>query len=356
MIPSGFSGKYTHGGKDEVVPAYMPGITPSCFVPMPTASARLTPHHNMPGDESMLSMEAPLGLQHDESFVLLLIFYEVLDEVFAGWNALPRMVSLYERLSGKQKHRHVGISLGIRKNNKHIVVLPYDMSCWNSRLSGIAYICSQQHDVRQMLEPVEANLKSNRISASDALYVDIHATTVDQILQNFKLNSDAFVWNKLPRKGIKYPTLATILWDTLYFMINFWHKAVELSQVDIELEKMNSEAQCAQYALILLVYLLRTQQIQHATSTHMNTIFSLVYHKTALHPHTLWNVLLNTKVFQVVSQSCSVLTLQQFAGNRDRYGTTGKLTDIKLENPYNTDIPLNEILIWEFKHTHQFAN
>ena len=44
----------------------------------------------------MLSMEAPLGLQHDESFILLLIFYEVLDEVFSGWNALPRLVSLCE--------------------------------------------------------------------------------------------------------------------------------------------------------------------------------------------------------------------------------------------------------------------
>ena len=73
-----------------------------------------------------------MGLQHDESFILLLIFYEVLDEVFSGWNAFPRLVSLYERLSGKLKHRHVGISLGIRKNNKQIVVLPYDMSCWNS--------------------------------------------------------------------------------------------------------------------------------------------------------------------------------------------------------------------------------
>ena len=95
-----------------------------------------------------------------------------------------------------------------------------------------------------MLEPGEVNLKSNHISVSDALHVDIHATTVDQILQNFKLNSDAFVWNKLPRKGIKNPTLTTILWDTLYFLFNFWHKAVELPQVDIKLEKMNSEVKC----------------------------------------------------------------------------------------------------------------
>jgi len=88
----------------------------------------------------------------------------------------------------------------------------------------------------------------------------------------------------------------------------------------------------------------------------MKTIFSLVYHKMSLHPHTLWNVLLNTKVLQVVSKSCSVLTLQQFSCNREKYSTTGKLTDIKLDNPYNTEFPLNEILIWEFKHTHQFAN
>jgi hypothetical protein len=301
-------------------------------------------------------IETPLGLEHGESFVLLFMFYEVLDEQFGGWNILSRLVSMYERFSGKQKHRHVGISLGIRKNNRQFVVLPYDLSCWNSRLSGIAYISSHLHEVPQMSTTGVPKVNSNSICASDALYVDIHVTTFDQILHNFKINSDAYVWNKLPRKGIKYPTLKTILWDSLYYILYYNRKQVDLPQVEIELEKMNNEAQCAQYVLILLVYLLRTQQIQQATKIHMNTIFSLVYQKTSLHPHTLWNVLVNTGVFQMVDKTSSFATVQQFSRHRDNYGVTGKLKDIKLDNPYHTLIALNEILIYEFKHTHQFTN
>jgi len=313
---------------------------------MPALHEKHAPYHDNATPAHLAPQDMPLGLQQGESFILLFMFYEVLNENIGTWNVLPRLVSLYERLSGKQKHRHVGISLGIRKNNKQILVLPYDLSCWNSRLSGISYISTHQKDT---LSP------ANYISASDAVYMDIHVTVFDQILQNFKLNSDAFVWNRLPRKGIKYPTLSTIIWDHVLYTLHYHRKAVDLEQIDIELEKINNEAQCAQYVLMLLIYLLRTQQIPNATSGHMNSIYSLVYRKTSLHPHTLWHALLATNVFKVVEANCSVLTLQQFTHSASNYGAIGKLTDIKLDNPFDARVPLNEILVYECKYTHQFA-
>jgi len=292
------------------------------------------------------TLEPPPGLQHGESFILLFMFYEVQNESIGTWRVLSRLVSLYERLTGKQKHRHVGISLGIRKNNKQILVLPYDLSCWNSRLSGISYISSHNKDMQS---------QANWISASDALYVDIHVTIFDQILQNFKLNSDAFVWNRLPRKGIKYPTLGTIIRDHVLYMLHYCRKPVDLQQIDIELEQINNEAQCAQYVLLLLIHLLRTNQIPNATSGHMNSIYSLVYRKTSLHPDTLWHALLATKLFKVVDAQCSVLTLQQFTHSASNYGAIGTLTDIKMDNPFDARVPLNEILVYECKYTHQFT-
>jgi hypothetical protein len=353
MISNVFAQKHARiGGEVPTSQTVLPEYT----VPQVPTQDRQTGSYNVVGHGHGYPMphETPVGLEHGESFILLFMFYEVLHEQFMGWNILSRLVSLYERVSGKQKHRHVGISLGIRKNNRDIVVLPYDLSCWNSRESGISNISSHSGEVALGLGGIDTELKPNMISASDALYVDIHVTTFDQILHNFKLNSDAYVWNKLPRKGIRYPTLTTILRDGLYYMLYYYRKAVDLQEVDIELEKINNEAQCAQYVLILLIYLLRTQQIQYASNIHMNTIFSLVYQKTSLHPHTLWNVLLDTKVFNVVSNTCSVVALQQFSRNRNHHGMTGKLSDIKLDNPYDTLIALNEILIYEFKYTHQF--
>lgn len=305
--------------------------------------------------DTTLTGDTELGLQHGESFVLLLMFYEVLNERIGRFNVMSRLMSAYERYSGKYKHRHVGISLGVRQNNKQIAVLPYDLSCWNSRLSGIGYIASDAQTALQEAIAQTRRNPENSISASDALYVDIHVTTVDQILQNFRLGSEAFVWNKLPRMGIRYPSLRTILQDHISYMLFAWRRPVNMPQVDAELEIINSEAQCAQYVLLLLIFLLRTQQIPHATSIHMNSIFALVYQKTSLHPHTLWQVLLATGVFAAVDEKCQVSTLQQFTRNRNLQDGIRKLTDIKLTNPYDTLIALNEILIWEFKHTHQFS-
>jgi len=340
MTAGDFFAKRAH----EAGNMYEPPLTSA--LGMPVLQPNNAPYQDDATPAQLASPDMPLGLEHGESFVLLFMFYEVLNENIGTWNVLSRLVSLYERLSGKQKHRHVGISLGIRRNNKQIVVLPYDLSCWNSRLSGISYICSHRKDARPT---------ANYISASDALYVDIHVTVFDQILQNFKLNSDAFVWNKLPRKGIKYPALGTIIRDHVFYMLHSYRKAVDLQQIDIELEKINNEAQCAQYVLLLLIYLLRTQQIPNATSRHMNSIYSLVYRKTSLHPHTLWLVLLATNVFTVVEANCSVLTLQQFAHSNSNAGAIGTLTDIKLDNPFDARVPLNEILVYECKYTHQFA-
>jgi hypothetical protein len=344
MTAGAFFAKHAHeAGKGyEPRPSSAQVYTPG----MPAIQEMHEPYYNNETVAHLPSLDTPLGLQHGESFILLFMFYEVLNENIGTWNVLSRLVSLYERLSGKQKHRHVGISLGIRKNNKQILVLPYDLSCWNSRLSGISYISSHREDTRPT---------ANYISASDAVYVDIHVTIFDQILQNFKVNSDAFVWNRLPRKGIKYPTLRTIIRDHVLYTLHYCRKAVDLQQIDIELEKINNEAQCAQYVLMLLIYLLRAQQIPNATSGHMNSIYSLVYRKTSLHPHTLWGALLATNVFKVVEEKCSVLTLQQFTHCSRNYGAIGKLTDIKMDNPFDARVPLNEILVYECKHTHQFA-
>jgi len=163
------------------------------------------------------------GLGQGESFVLLLIFYEVLNERINGYNVMARLVSLYERCTGKIKHPHVGISLGVRKKDNQIAILPYDLSCWNSRLSGVCYISDDDTPaLRGGLKAARSSSSSsNLIAASDALYVDIHVTMVDEILQNFRLCSGAFVWNKLPRKGVRYPSLRTILTDHLRYMFAF---------------------------------------------------------------------------------------------------------------------------------------
>ena len=319
-------------------------------------------------EEAVARGKAPLGggaetgLGQGESFVLLLIFYQVLNERINGYNVMARLVSLYERCTGKIKHRHVGISLGVRKKDNQIAILPYDLSCWNSRLSGVCYLSDDDTPaLRGGLQAAAAG--SNSIAASDALYVDIHVTMVDEILQNFRLRSGAFVWNKLPRKGVRYPSLRTILTDHLRYTFSYGRPTVTLSRVDLELESINSESQCAQYVLPLVVSLLRNKQIPHATTTHMNSIFSLVFRKTSLHPHLLWQSLVDTGVFAQVGAHCKVRTLRQFTVSAPGPGGPGhashqqthKLTDIKLTNPYDTEIALNEILIWEFKNLHNFA-
>jgi len=297
--------------------------------------------------------DTPLGLGHGESFVLLLIFYEVLHEEIARFDILARLVSTYERWTGKGKHRHVGISLGVRKNTQQIALLPYDLSCWNSRLSGIGYISSDSSARMPVQDRTAAGLVGNCISASDALYIDIDVGTVDLILQNYQLGSGAYVWNRLPMTGIRYPTIWTIIRDHILYILFYCRTPVILPLVDKEIDAMNQEAQCAQYVLMLLVYMLKANRVGGATEKHKNTIYSLVYRKASLHPHTLWEVLGSTGVFASVGTKCAVSMLQQFTRTQCTRDVSGKLADIKLTNPYCT-YALNEILVWEFKHTHLF--
>jgi hypothetical protein len=297
--------------------------------------------------------DTALGLEHGESFVLLLIFYEVLHEQIGRFHILARMVATYEKWTGKGKHRHVGISLGVRKNTQQIAVLPYDLSCWNSRLSGIGYISSDSSARMPVQDRAAAGLVGNCIAASDALYIDIDVGTVDQILQNYQLGSGAYVWNRLPMIGIRYPTIWTIIRDHILYVLFYCRTPVILTLVDKEIDAVNREAQCAQYVLMLLVYMLKANRVHGATEKHKNSIYALVYRKASLHPHTLWEVLAETGVFASVGTKCAVTMLQQFARTQNTRDESGKLADIKLTNPYYT-YALNEILVWEFKHTHLF--
>jgi len=294
----------------------------------------------------------PLGLGYGESFVLILVFYEVLSESIGRFNVLGRLVSTYEKWTGKGKHHHVGISLGVRKNKKQIAVLPYDLSCWNSRLSGIGYIASER--IPCLKQTKDVTIPSNCISASDALYLDIDVSMVDLILHNFQLGSGAYVWNRLPRRGIKYPSLWTIIRDHLMYIVFYRGTAVEMSRINAEIDAAENEAQCAQYVLMLLVYMLQNNLIACADEKHKNLIYALVFRKTSIHPHTLWEALVSTGVFALVDHKCTVTTLKQFTCNQGTWDETCKLTDVKLSNPYDTLIALNEILVWEFKHTHLF--
>jgi len=280
------------------------------------------------------------------------MFYEVLEERIDHFNFLARLVSSYELWTGKGKHRHVGISIGVCKNMQEMAVLLYDLSCWNSWLSGIGYVTLESKSHCQ----TKARGGHNCISASDVLFVDIDVTTVDQILQNFQLGSGAYVWNRLPRNVIVYPLLWTILRDHVMFMLHHWRKTVDLPRIDMKIDAANQEAQCAQYVLMLLVFMLKQNSVQGATEKHKNCIYALVFHKTSLHPHTLWEVLVPTKVFFGVPVKCKVTTLQQFTRNQNTRDETRKLTDIILSDPYRTEIALNEILVWEFKYTHLFQS
>lgn len=300
------------------------------------------------------SCDTPLALGLGESFVLLLMFYEVLGERISPFNMMARLVSRYEKWTGKSRHRHVGISLGVRKDNRQIAVLPYDLSCWNSRLSGIGYIASRASTLWR--EVPKQSAPENCISASDALYVDIDVTMVDLILHNFQLGSGAYVWNRLPQKGIKYPSLWTILRDHLMYLLFYRRTPVKMSRIDEEIDATADEAQCAQYVLVLLVYMLKHDLLCGANEKHKNVIYALVYRKTSVHPHTLWDTLVSTGIFSAVDRKCTVTTLQQFTRNQNTCDETRKLCDIKLANPYDTLIALNEILVWEFKYTHLFPS
>jgi len=70
--------------------------TPPQITPVPPAPLRYGAPHGA-GDTA-------LGLEQSESFVLLLIFYEVLHDKIGRFNVMARLVSTYEQWTGKGCH------------------------------------------------------------------------------------------------------------------------------------------------------------------------------------------------------------------------------------------------------------
>ena len=84
----------------------------------------------------LLQAKDPLAvLKNEETFVFVFIFNEVVGLQLAWYDFFKWLVVLSEYCFGQYRHRHVGISIGRRLKNR-ITLLPYDLSCWNGRVSS----------------------------------------------------------------------------------------------------------------------------------------------------------------------------------------------------------------------------
>ena len=77
-------------------------------------------------------------LGSNDTYVAVLIFYSAKDVLLSDSNLITFAIQKIETITGKSKHRHVGLSLGVLMNHKNIRMsrLPFDLSCWSGRKSG----------------------------------------------------------------------------------------------------------------------------------------------------------------------------------------------------------------------------
>jgi len=165
------------------------------------------------------------------TFILIVLFYDVENKTRSVYSLFARLLTWYERVTGKAKHRHVGFNIGTLDARGQVTMLPYDISCFNLRSSGIALLSALDRDLRKQ--------RNNCVVCSDALYIEISAEFVDQVLGNLKTRNHAFKSNSLPTKNIPYPSQKTFIHDYFYFIFYFSFfrccRACTLAQKDEEL-------------------------------------------------------------------------------------------------------------------------
>jgi len=281
------------------------------------------------------------ALECGESYVLIFVFYEVVSLQIAWFDVLKRLIVCCEWLCGQSRHRHVGISVGRRKNAS-FTILPYDLSCWNGRGSGATELSYQEDN----------DVSVNRIKASDAVYMDIPLNVVYELLHNHEKCSGAYVWNQLPTVGAVYPSVKTILYDLMYYcLVLKWAPAWDMPAITLELEKIQSESQCAQYVLLVTAYLLCNNCIS-VPGIEKNKILSLLFHRTSLHPLTLWKILSTSVGMNILNTRHKFRILQHSLAECPLEDTLNKeLRTLVLAQPFTT-VMLNPILILDLYGGH----
>jgi len=118
--------------------------------------------------------------------------------------------------------------------------------------------------------------------------MNVPINAVSDLLDNFNERTAAlYENNQLPRAGARYPSLQTILKDFFQYAFSFGRGKWELLETKIETEKLQTQMQCAQFALLAVLYLIKKSYLRVSGEMY-HTFLSLLFQRTALHPHTLW--------------------------------------------------------------------
>jgi len=268
----------------------------SIYMPYSSVAGNAGSHpHTAPTAHA--NTETRAQTQTSESFVLVFVFYEVQCLQIAYLDLFKWLVVLYEYLCGQSKHRHVGISVGKRRGTR-ITILPYDFSCWNGRRSGSTAI-SQQDD---------NSPKKNVVKARDAMYIDVNADVVHELLRNFGNTSGAYTWNHLPKSGVSYPKQFAIIRDFLRYMCHLRWKTWTKTESWCEIAQLQTQMQCAQFALLAIVYLVKNAGLS-TNNEQYHKFQSLLFHRTSLHPNSLWQIMCHCPEFQMVTSRHKVRLL-----------------------------------------------
>ena len=219
-------------------------------------------------------------------FILIVLFYDVENETRSVYSLFARPLTWYKRVTGKAKHRHVRFDIRTSDARGQVTMLPYNISCFNSRSSGITLLSVLYWDLRTQ--------RKNPVVCNDALYVEKSAEFVDQVLGNFKNSNHAFKSNSFPTKNILYPSQQTFIHDYFYFIFNFSFfrccRAFTLAQKDEELQRLSAKSQCTQYVLWLILRFSEQQTSISISGEFKQSLFQLLLRRTSWQPHTLWYV------------------------------------------------------------------
>ena len=273
-------------------------------------------------------------LQSNDTYVAMLIFYSAKDLSLSESSFINFAIQKFETISGKSKHRHVGLSLGVLMNRKNIRILPFDFSCWSGRKSGATQISKYSID----------SVNSNKICASDAVYFELDPYRFKILvssLTNMDTGTVSLSPTGLPVNNIKYPPINTILSD--YFR-SFYYVLVpqtlwKMDQADACLGQNSEFSQCSQWVLGFVIHCIRNDSI-HVGLKQKNEILSLLLHKTALHPHKLFTELLKSKCFKHLPEQSKIT----MAGEKI------PIAKMRLQSPDTLSIiPITTV--WEFFET-----
>jgi len=142
--------------------------------------------------------------------------------------------------------------------------------------------------------------KKNIIKARDAKYIDVNADVVHELLRNFGNTSGAYTWNHLPKSGVRYPKQFAIFGDFLRYLFYLRWKSWTKTESLCEIAQLQTQMQCAQFALLAIVYLIKNAGLS-TNNEQYHKFQSLLFYRTALHPNSLWQIMCHCPEFQTVT-------------------------------------------------------